>query len=302
MRIVSLLPSATEIVCLLGLRGQLVGVTHECDYPADVAELAKVTKTMIPDDVCSREIDDLVKDNLKTGSLYALDGPVLERLQPDLIVTQTLCEVCAVAEDEIRSAACSLPVTPEIITLEPTRLEEVFDAIGVVGGATKCSSVAETAIERLRKRVEAVTSRAVQKRPRVMLLEWIDPPFSAGHWNPELVRMAGGEEVIGDEGQHSRRVDWADIVAADPDVLFIACCGFSVERAIVDIPILRQHPEWTELQCVNNDRVFVVDGSAYFNRPGPRLVDSLELVAHALHPEIHPLPNGLIPALRVGSA
>jgi iron complex transport system substrate-binding protein len=302
MRIVSLLPSATEIVCSLGLQDQLVGVTHECDYPSGVVELPKVTKTIIPDGVSSREIDGLVQEKIQTGnSLYSLDTRLLQQLQADLIVTQTLCDVCAVAEADILSAVRSLKVAPRIVTLEPTRLKEVFDAIALVGEATKRVPAAEILIARLQQRVDVVASRQVGQRPRVLLLEWIDPPFCAGHWSPELVRLAGGEEVVGDQGRPSRSFNWSEVVAADPDVLVIACCGYTVERSLADLPILRRYPEWTGLRCVRDDRVFVVDGSAYFNRPGPRLVDSLEILAHALHPQIHPLPSGLSPAIRAAS-
>lgn len=299
MRIVSLLPSATEIVCLLGLRDQLVGVTHECDYPAAVLSLPKVTQTLIPHDASSHEIDALVRERLKAQTaLYTLNMPVLEELRPDLIVTQALCDVCAVAEEEVKAAACSLPGSPRVVNLEPMCLGEVFDCIQLVGDAAGLSDRARTVIAELRQRVAAVEqrSRQIASRPRVMLLEWIDPPFCAGHWSPELVRLAGGTEVIGVEGQKSQTTAWADILAADPEVLLIACCGFSIERTFEDVPILRAYPGWQDLSCVRNGRVYVVDGSAYFSRSGPRLVDSLEILAHALHPQDHPLPAGLAPA------
>ncbi len=305
MRIVSLLPSATEIICRLGLREQLVGVTHECDYPASVLELPKVTRTLIPKDATSREIDELVRERLKTQrALYLIDLPVLERLAPDLIVTQALCDVCAVAEEEVNAAACSLPGRPQVINLEPTRLEEVFDCMLLVGRHANRASQAAEEVERLRARVAAVAerSRSIIHRPRVMLLEWIDPPFSAGHWNPELVRLAGGEEVIGVEGQRSRTVQWSEIVAAQPDVLLISCCGFDIERTLVDLPILRAQPGFADLPCVQNDRVYVSDGSQFFSRPGPRLVDSLELLAHAIDPAIHPQPLKAAPALRLSTS
>jgi iron complex transport system substrate-binding protein len=300
MRIVSLLPSATEIVCELGLSDNLVGVTHECDYPRFVAGLPKVTRTLIPHDTSSRDIDALVRERLKTQrALYTLDLPTLEQLAPDLIVTQALCDVCAVAEDEVTAAACSLPGRPRVVNLEPMRLEEVFDCLRLVGDAAGVVSRAIEAIAQLRARVQMVEerSRAVSHRPRTVLLEWIDPPFCSGHWSPELVRLAGGIEVIGVEGQPSRTTAWQEFLDADPDVMIIACCGFTTERTLADIAILKDYPGFSDLSCVRNRRVYLTNGNAYFSRPGPRLVDSLEILAHALHPDVHPLPPGL-PAAR----
>lgn len=303
MRIISLLPSATEIICGLGLREQLVGVTHECDYPLDVAQLPKVTKTLIPHDATSGEIDQLVRERLKTqAALYSLDMAVLEQLQPDLIVTQALCDVCAVAESEVQAAACSLPGNPKVINLEPTCLNDVFDCILQVGDAAQQSDVARRYVAQLQARVDVVAQRSetISQRPSVMLLEWIDPPFCAGHWSPELVAIAGGREAIGVAGARSVTTAWERIVTADPDVLLIACCGFDVQRTLQDVPILQSYAGWESLACVRSGRVFVVDGSAYFSRPGPRLVDSLEILANAIHPEIHSLPDGLPPAFSIG--
>ncbi|MEM6363851.1 MAG: cobalamin-binding protein [Planctomycetota bacterium] len=282
MRIVSLLPSATEIICSIGLRDQLVGVTHECDFPAGVQSLPAVTRTLIPHDASSREIDSLVRERLKTEkALYSLNMDQLRQLEPDLIVTQALCDVCAVAEHEVNEAACLLPGSPQVINLEPTCLEEVFDCIAAVGAAAQMNDQAREVIAGLKSRVQSVVQSAKRSsyRPRVMLLEWIDPPFSAGHWSPELVEMAGGREVIGVAGQRSTTVPWEKIVAADPELLVIACCGFAPERARLDLPILESYPGWHSLSCVQHDQVHVVDGSAYFSRPGPRLVDSLEILA-----------------------
>ena len=302
MRIVSLLPSATEIVCELGLGDNLVGVTHECDYPHFVVDLPRVTRTLIPHDASSREIDTLVRERLTTQkALYTLDMPTLERLAPDLIVTQALCDVCAVAEAEVTAAACSLPGRPAVINLEPMSLQDVLDTLLAVGRAAGVSERAEEAVGALQRRVDAVAARseAVTDRPRVVLLEWLDPPFSCGHWSPELVRMAGGEEVIGRAGYPSRTLDWQEVLDARPDAIFVACCGFSLERTLVDIPGLKSGPGWADLPAVRAGRVFVTDGNAYFSRPGPRLVDSLEILAHALHPDIHPLPPGLPAARRL---
>ncbi len=302
MKIVSLLPSATEIVCVLGLGDQLVGVTHECDDPPFVQTLPKVTRTLIPLDATSGEIDRLVRERLKTRqALYTLDLPTLERLQPDLLVTQALCDVCAVSEEEVTAAACALPGHPRVVNLEPTRLSEVFDCIRLVGEATGIAAKAAQVVAALQARVDRIAERnqRLTHRPRVVLLEWIDPPFCSGHWSPELVRIAGGIEGIGREGEPSRTTAWEEILSFDPEFLIVACCGFNVERTLLDIPLLKQYPGFQELNCVRNRNVFVIDGNSYFSRPGPRLVDSLELLAHTLHPELHSLPKGLSPVRRV---
>jgi iron complex transport system substrate-binding protein len=304
MRIVSLLPSATEIVCQLGLQDQLVGVTHECDWPPGVQTLPKVTRTLIPREAASREIDALVRERLQTErALFSLDMPVLTELRPDLIVTQALCDVCAVAESEVRAAACALPGAPRVVNLEPTCLADVWECLRLVGAAAGCEETAEREIAALEARVAAVAERSERMavHPRVVLLEWIDPPFSSGHWSPELVRLAGGQEMVSESGQRSRTMDWREVVVAEPEVLVVACCGFDVARTMSDLPILSGFPGWNELPCVRSGRVYVVDGSAYFSRPGPRLVDSLEILAHALHPEAHPLPAGLPVARRLSA-
>jgi len=299
LRIVSLLPSATEIVCALGLGDDLVGVTHECDYPHFVRDLSKVTRTLIPHDASSSDIDALVRERLKTQrALYTLDMPTLERLRPDLLVTQALCDVCAVAEAEVTAAACALPGSPKVINLEPISLEDVMDTLRAVGQVAGVVDRAEVVITAMRRRIDAVATRSemVADRPRVVLLEWLDPPFSCGHWSPELIRIAGGDEVIGQAGRPSRTLTWEEVLDARPDVLFIACCGFTTERTLEDVPRLTALPGWADLPAVRAGRVYVTDGNAYFSRPGPRLVDSLEIIAYALHPDTHPLPDGLPPA------
>jgi iron complex transport system substrate-binding protein len=305
MRIVSLLPSATEIICSLGLEDRLVGVTHECDFPASVQQLPKVTRTLIPTEASSGDIDRLVRERLQTDrALYTLDLPVLQRLRPDLIVTQALCDVCAVAEDEVRAAACILPGSPRVINLEPQTLSEVLASIRQVATAVGVDRYADEVIRGLTARVETVVARtaALQRRPRVALLEWLDPPFSCGHWSPELVRLAGGVEGLGQEGRPSRTLRWADVLTWQPEVVFIACCGFSVDRTLCDLPALQFVAGWQDVPAVRSGRVYVTNGSHYFSRPGPRLVDSLEILAHTLHPEVHPLPNGLPPPVRVNNS
>ena len=294
MRIVSLLPSATEMACALGLEDCLVGVTHECDYPPSVQGLPQVTRSLIPADATSSEIDRLVSERFKSvRALYSLDVERLKEVRPDVIVTQSLCEVCAVAPNEVQAAIGQLPGTPRVVTLEPQSLEGLFEAIQELASALEVS--ADEMLRGLRGRVDAVATRSatVTARPRVALLEWLDPPFSSGHWSPELVRLAGGIEGLGKEGQPSRRLRWDEVSAWQPDVIIIACCGFTVERALQDVAVVQSVEGWRELPAVRSGRVYVADGSQYFNRPGPRLIDSLELLAHALDPTVHPLPDGL---------
>lgn len=305
LRIVTLLPSATEIVCELGLGDQLVGVTHECDFPAFVADLPKVTRTLIPHDASSREIDDLVRERLQTRmALYTLDLRTLERLRPDLIVTQALCDVCAVAEAEVNAAACALPGGPQVVNLEPMSIQDVQDTLPTVARAAGVLNRAESVVGALRQRIDAVAGRsaAVTERPRVVVLEWLAPPFSSGHWTPELVGLAGGDEVIARPNVPSRTLHWEEVVAAKPDVLVVVCCGFDLARTLVDLPGLRSYRGWADLPAVRAERVYVIDGNAYFSRPGPRLVDSLEILAHALHPNVHPLPHNLTAAYRLSPA
>ncbi len=299
MRIVSLLPSATEIVCALGLNKYLVGVSHECDFPEEVKNLPKVTKSLIPETASSKEIDLLVREKLKTNrALYSLDSKILEDLKPDLIVTQALCDVCAVAESEVQEIACKLLSAPQVINLEPQTLTQVYDSMVQVGIATKTKENAYEVVKGLQKRVEQVVTRSklIKKKHRVVFLEWLDPPFCAGHWTPELITFAGGIELIGQAGKPSRTLTWNEIISANPELIVIAACGFDVARTLQDVPVLKALKAKFDLV---KTRFFVIDGSQYFNRPGPRLVDSLEVLAHAIDPQVHPLPSHLQPALKV---
>jgi iron complex transport system substrate-binding protein len=282
MRIVSLLPSATEIVCLLGLGDQLVGVSHECDHPpAAVAGVPRMTASLIPAEATSAEIDALVRQRVAgRRPLYRLDAEALATARPDLIVTQALCDVCAVDEAEVCRVADALPGRPRVVNLEPTSLEGVFAAIGAVAAAAGVSATG--VLGSLRDRVEAAASRRIGNRPTVVFLEWLDPPFCGGHWNPELVALAGGVEQIGQAGQPSRRIAWEDVATTDPDVIIAAPCGYDVVKANGDLERLRRNPTWAGLRAVREGRIFAFDGSALFNRPGPRLVDSLEQLADAL--------------------
>lgn len=302
MRIVSLLPSATEIICEIGLSEYLVGVSHECDYPNFVSHLPSVTESLIPKNASSLEIDIAVREQLSTEkAIYHLDMDILKDLKPDFIVTQSLCEVCAVAEDEVQDAVCSLPGNVKIINLEPMTLQDVFDTLVLVGEETNFKKQARMAVDKLKQRVNKVIESTDEKvtessKPKVVFLEWIDPPFNAGHWTPELIEYAGGLSLLSNKHKPSTTITWQDIVETNPDVLFIACCGYDLERTMQDMPILKNKNEWRDLKAVKSNRVFVTDGNAYFSRPGPRLVDGLEIMAHALHPSIHRLPKKLIAA------
>jgi iron complex transport system substrate-binding protein len=305
MRIVSLLPAATEIVCALGLEEQLVGVTHECDFPPGVRNLPKVTRSLIPSGAPSGAIDRLVREHYGTQqALYTLDFPLLQELAPDLIVTQALCDVCAVAEAEVQAAACALPNAAHVVNLTPETIWEVFDSVRHVARAAHVPDRAEPVVHALEHRVDVVLSRSLdlQHKPRVAFLEWLDPPFSSGHWTPELIFLAGGIETLAKEGERSRTLTWPEVVASQPDVVIIACCGFDVERTLGDLPLLDHVDGWHDVPAVRTGRVYVIDGSQYFSRPGPRLVDSLEILAHTLHPDVHILPNGMPRAIAYAHA
>lgn len=298
MRIVTLLPSATEIVCALGLEQQLVGVSHSCNFPDSVRALPRMTSTHVPYTESSEAIDDYVREHLGShAALYDLDVEALQAANPDVVVSQALCDVCAVSTGDVLDAVNSLPSKPVLIDLNPNTLDDVFDDIARVAAATNAVSAGDALLANLRARRDAVAKRSAAKsrvdRPRVAFLEWLFPPFNGGHWNPELVELAGGADVLGAPGQASTTQDWDAIAAMDPDVIFVACCGFRVERAMQDIHKIAEQAHWQSLRAVREGRVFVADGNAYFSCPGPRLIDGLEILAHALHPYIHPPLQGL---------
>ena len=291
MRIVSLLPAATEIVAELGMLDRLVGVSHECDHPPAVNHLPRVTRCAIHGNALpSADIDRWVKTELeRTGTLYTMDETLLRRLAPDVIITQRLCDVCAVGFESVTAFAATLPGPPQVVNLEPQTLEDVFGDIRRVAVALDVPQRAEEVTARLQARVDVVRTRAgASPRRRCVLLEWIDPPFRSGHWDPELVELAGGVDPVGRSGEDAAEVAWDEVRAADPEVLVVACCGFDVARTQDDLPILRSYPGYPDLPAVRSREVYVVDGSAYFSRPGPRLVDSLELLAPLVHPELYP--------------
>ena len=293
MRIVSLLPSATEIVYALGLGDSLVAVTHECDYPPGARAKPAVTASALSTTADSVTIDRVVAGSIhEHRGIYSLDRDLLKAVQPDLILTQELCDVCAVSYREVQEAARILPGKTPIVSLEPRTLGDILATISLVGNLTGCDTTADAVVAGLRQRIDTVAARASQAttRPRVYCMEWIEPPFSAGHWIPEMVRIAGGEEVLGHEGEPSARVTWQEVAGAAPEVVAVMPCGFNTERAIRELAVVRDRSEWRRLPAVAADAVWVTDGSAFFSRPGPRIVDGLEILAHAVHPERFPTP------------
>lgn len=301
MKIVTLLPSATEVVCALGLRDALAGVSHECDWPPSVVGLPVLTRSRIPPGLPSGEIDRIVTAQLQDeAALYNLELERLREIAPDLIVTQALCDVCAVSGSEVARAIGSLPGEPRVVNLEPTCLADVLQTLRDVADAAGIPARGESVAAALQSRIDTVAARsagvAPSARPRVAALDWLDPLFSGGHWTPEIIALAGGEPCFGPAGSPSRRVDWEAFAAARPDVVLIALCGFDMERTLADTASFLADPRWRALAEGGAPRVLLLDGNAYFSRPGPRLVDSLEILAHALHPSLHPLPAGLPPA------
>ena len=302
MKIISLLPSATELICGLGLRDQLVGVSHECDYPSSVVGLPVLTSSRIPSGLKSGEIDRLVTDQLKNDeALYDLVMAPLTELEPDLIVTQALCDVCAVSGNDVARAIGTLPGDPQVVNLEPICLSDVLDTVDLLAQAANCVAQGDRYRAELQERIDAVTerSKAVTNRPRVALLDWLEPLFDGGHWSPEIIDLAGGEPCFGDKQAPSQRRTWAQLIEAQPDYIVIALCGFNVERSMQDVEAFIACESFTELRSIKKTQVFLVDGNAYFSRPGPRLVDALEIMANALHPDIHPLPTALPAALKI---
>lgn len=295
MRVVSLLPSATEMVHFAGAGGTLVGVTHECDHPPGVEDLPKLTSSRIDSTLSGAEIDAEV-NRLVTDdeSLYALDADLLESLAPDLVITQGLCDVCAVSTSLVEEALSSLRSKPELLVLNPTSLEDVLEDSVRIGDALGRGEGARRETALLRNRLDEI-ERAVSglARPGVGCIEWLDPPFSAGHWVPEMVRLAGGRELFAGPGERSVRLDWETVFEAAPEVLVLMPCGFDATRAAEEARALPNLPGWSDLPAVKNDRVWVVDANSFFSRPAPRLVEGVEVLAHILHPEIFPAaPEG----------
>ena len=302
MRICSFLPSTTEIVHELGLGDSLVGVTHECNYPPEVKEKDVVIMSFLDHKkLSSREIDDLVSKNASEGkSTYLVDKDALKKANPDIILTQKLCEVCAVSGNQVMEAVEVLGHMPEIISLEPTTIYEIFDTITTIGEATGAEERAKEITDSLKARVEKIRSALENERdrPRVFCLEWLDPPFVGGHWVPEMVEIAGGDNGIGKAGEPSFKTTWEDINNFAPQKLFIMPCGFDIEKTIDELDAVTSKDEWFALPATNKGEIYIVDANSYFSRPGPRIVDGLEILAKAIHPEIiknySPPPESII--------
>jgi iron complex transport system substrate-binding protein len=288
MRICSFVPTATEILFALGLDEEIVGVTHECLYPPHAANRLKVVRTTLDSDgLGSAAIDRAVRTAIRAGrSLYRIDPQALKAAQPDLIIGQSLCDVCAAGGHEVAEALRVLPGRPEVLTLHPHTIREAMDDIRLLGEVTGRRKQARALLEGMQRRLAELKKRlgGVRRHPRVFCMEWFEPPMACGHWVPEMVALAGGREVLGRRGRPSRYVSWEQIAGARPDVLVLMPCGFSIERARGELPLLTREPQWAGLPAVLDRRVFLVDGPAYFNGSGPRLIDGIELLAGLFHP------------------
>lgn len=286
-KIISLIASATEIVCALGLEESLVGRSHECDFPESVKRLPACTEPKFNVQGTSAAIDERVKALLRQAlSVYRVDADKLRQLRPDVIVTQVQCEVCAVSLKDVEQAVCSwVESRPKIVSLAPNQLSDVWADIRRVAEALGTAERGEALVHRLQERTDEIARRArgLARRPTIACIEWIDPLMSAGNWMPELVDMAGGVLLFGVAGQHSPRLSWEQFCAADPEVILVMPCGWDIAKSRQEIGVLVQKPEWAGLRAVSEGRVYLADGNQYFNRPGPRLVESLEILAEALH-------------------
>ncbi|MBA2349950.1 MAG: cobalamin-binding protein [Solirubrobacterales bacterium] len=283
VRIVSLVPHATELLFALGLGDDVVAVTHECDFPTAAQQLPQVTKDRLPAGLSSAEIDAAVRASTEeSGTIYELDEQLLHELAPDLIVTQALCPVCAVSVEEVRAVAEKITTCPQVVTLDPKTLGETMGDIRTLAQATGAKDAALDLVARQRKRIDAVQRavRGATERPRVLAIEWFEPVFVAGHWTPQLIELAGGVDALGFPGEHSEQVDWETARAARPEVVVCMPCGYDAPRAHLEATHFAH-----ELATLGARRIVAVDASATFSRPGPRLVDGLELLAHVLHPD-----------------
>jgi iron complex transport system substrate-binding protein len=286
VRVASLVPSATEMLFALGVGDRVVAVTHECDYPVGVEQLPHLTRTVIPAHLDPAEIDAAVRERTSRGeALYELDDDLLRELDVDLIVTQAVCEVCAVSFDDVRALAAGLPTEPQVLSLDPSTLGEVLADLPRLGAAAGEPEAGERVAAEAAARIEAVESAvAGAPSPRVAALEWLDPVYVGGHWVPQMIELAGGEDVLGLPGEKSRTADWGEVVAAAPEVVIAMPCGYYAEQAAAEAVRMR------ERLAPLGARLIAVDAAAYFSRPGPRLVDGIELLGHLLHPERVPPP------------
>lgn len=285
---VSLLPSATEIVAALGFADSLVGRSHECDFPPEVRRLPRLTEAMIGFTLPSGEIERQVKELLeKALSIYRVDAAALRALSPDVIVTQTQCRVCAVSLEEVSAALCDWTGrAPRLVSLHPAKLADVWADIRRVAAALGADAAGIALTEALAERLEAVAARArtLDRRPTLACIEWMEPLMAGGNWIPELAALAGGRDLLGKPGRHSDWISFEALAAADPEVILVQPCGFDIPRTRAEMPALTALPGWRDLRAVHGGRVYLTDGNRYFNRPGPRLVESLEILAEILHP------------------
>ena len=288
-RIVSFLPSATEIVCALGLEDHLVGITHECDFPPSVTVKPVVVTSAVPvENMTEAEIDKAVSERIREGlSVYQVDEVLLRQLAPDLILAQDLCAVCAPSGNEVSRALNVLPKKPDVLYLTPKSVKGILQNLRDVGQVAGRLEAAETWIDGATRKLEriAAKARALPSRPRVFCMEWLDPLYCSGHWVPEMVRIAGGVDEISREGSDSIRISWQDVLAWSPEILVVMPCGYHLEKVIALAAKLRTLPGWRDLPAVRNRQVYAVDASSYFARPGPRIVEGTELLAHLIHPE-----------------
>jgi iron complex transport system substrate-binding protein len=290
MRIVSLLPSITEICYALGLGDQVVAVTHECDFPLAATKKPRITRNVLPAGITdSAEIDRLVRERVSQGlPIYELDIDLLTELDPDLILTQELCPVCAVSYEDVMTIARTLPRMPKVISIEPTSVDGVLESIRTVGAATDREGVADSVVDALRHRINWITRRISEvggSPRRVVCLEWLSPLMIGGHWVPEMVALAGGNDVLGVAGTPTAVIEWEQVVEAAPDVLLLMPCGNGLEHTVDEATNLRDLPNLEAVPAVRHEQVYAVDGSSYFNRPGPRLVTGIEILAEIFHPE-----------------
>jgi iron complex transport system substrate-binding protein len=305
VRIVSLLPAATDIVAELGRLPELVGRTHECDWPAAVARVPVVTASAIDDGRSSREINREIATGHQGSALYGLDTDLLARLEPDLVLTQDLCDVCAISYRQVAAAVRVMDAGPRVLSLEPRTLADVLDCVRVVGDALGVPEVAAERVTELRTRIGELRRRVADRpRPRVVAIEWLDPVWPAGHWVPEQIELAGGVPLLAHAGEHTTAIGWDRVVAARPDAIVLVPCGFPPDRTRAELDVLTGRPGWAELPAVRDGAVWVLDGPSYFNRPGPRVVRGAEILAHALHglyPDAAPEATRVSPTPRPGT-
>ncbi|MEC8891575.1 MAG: cobalamin-binding protein [Chloroflexota bacterium] len=288
MRICSLLPSTTEIVCSLGLRDSLVGITHECDYPPGISNVPVVTESIIDHtNSTSIEIDRHISAAVHSGSgIYSIKDVVLNASKPDLILTQELCEVCAVSYSMVESSVKELKGKQTVLSFEPTNLEGIFESIERIGHFTNVDDISKPLVKDLRSRVSHVAKRAAvaNEKPHVLGLEWLDPPFIGGHWVPEMIGSAGGKDVIGLSEKPSRQISWQEASASNPEIVVLMVCGFDLSKTVAEFCSAKIGPFWDNFE----GSIFAADGSSFFSRPGPRIVDGLEILAEIIHPELFP--------------